>query len=120
LTSKERALLVAAAAAEKKGFDIRVLDLREMGAFTDFFVICSGSWERHTRALADSVRESLRAANERPLGVEGETLGRWILLDMGDVVLHVFQPEVREYYALERLWGDAESIELPRAAGARG
>jgi ribosome silencing factor RsfS/YbeB/iojap len=117
LTSKERALLVAAAAAEKKGINVRVLDLREMEAFTDFFVICSGTSDRHTRAVAESVQDSLRRVGERPLGVEGETQGRWILVDMGDVVLHVFQPAVREFYGLERLWGEAESVELPLAAG---
>ena len=120
MNSKERALLVAAAAAEKKGFNVRILDLREMGAFTDFFVICSGTSERHTRAVAESVQDSLRGVGERPLGVEGVTQGRWILVDMGDVVLHVFQPEVREFYALERLWGDAEALELPLAAGGTG
>jgi ribosome-associated protein len=116
LTSREKALAVAAAAAEKKGIDIRVLDLREMNAFTDFFVIASGTSDRHARAVADSVQLELARLGERPLGVEGEEKGRWILVDLGSVVLHVFQPEVREFYALERLWGDAETVELPRAA----
>jgi ribosome-associated protein len=116
LTSREKALAVAAAAAEKKGIDIRVLDLREMNAFTDFFVIASGTSDRHARAVADSVQAELARLGEQPLGVEGEEKGRWILVDLGSVVLHVFQPEVREFYALERLWGDAETVELPRAA----
>lgn len=116
MTSRQKALAVAAAAAEKKGIDIRVLDLREMNAFTDFFVIASGSSDRHARAVADSVLVELARQGERPLGIEGEEKGRWILVDLGDVVLHVFQPEVRDFYALERLWGDAETVELPRAA----
>ncbi len=116
MTPREKALAVAAAAADKKAGDIRVLDLREMGAFTDFFVIASGSSDRHARAVADAVVMDLSRRGERPLGVEGEEKGRWILVDLGSVVLHVFQPEVREFYALERLWGDAETVELPRAA----
>lgn len=116
MTSRQKALAVAAAAGEKKGIDIRVLDLREMNAFTDFFVIASGSSDRHARAVADSVLVELARQGERPLGIEGEEKGRWILVDLGDVVLHVFQPEVRDFYALERLWGDAETVELPRAA----
>jgi len=118
LTAKEKALRVAAAAAEKKGIDVRVLDLREMNAFTDFFVIASGSSDRHARSLADAAIEAVSRAGERPLGVEGQETGRWILVDLGEVVLHVFQPEVRTYYALERLWGDAETLELPRLASA--
>ncbi len=118
MTPKEKALAVAAAAAEKKGTDIRVLDLREMNAFTDFFVIASGTSDRHARAVADSVVDDLSRRGERPLGVEGQEKARWILVDLGQVVLHVFQPEVRAFYALERLWGDAETVELPRAAAA--
>jgi ribosome-associated protein len=118
LTAKDKALRVAAAAAEKKGIDVRVLDLREMNAFTDFFVIASGTSDRHARSVADAAIEALAREGERPLGVEGEETGRWILVDLGEVVLHVFQPEVRSYYALERLWGDAETLELPRAASA--
>ena len=119
MTSKEKALLAAEAASDKKGRDIRVLDLREMGAFTDFFVIASGTSDRHVRAVADSVLEALRERGERPLGSEGERVGRWILLDLEDVVVHVFQPDVREFYDLERLWGEAEPVALPQAAGSR-
>jgi ribosome-associated protein len=118
LTAKEKALRVAAAAAEKKGIDVRVLDLREMNAFTDFFVIASGSSDRHARSVADSAIEALAREGERPLGVEGQETGRWLLVDFGEVVLHVFQPEVRTFYSLERLWGDAETLELGRIAGA--
>jgi ribosome-associated protein len=119
LTAKDKALRVAAAAADRKGIDVRVLDLREMNAFTDFFVIASGSSDRHARAVADAAIEALAREGERPLGVEGQETCRWILVDLGEVVLHVFQPEVRNYYALERLWGDAETLELPRLAAAR-
>jgi ribosome-associated protein len=120
VTSKERALCAAAAAADKKGAEVRVLDLREMGAFTDFFVIATGTSDRHVRAIADAAIEAVRERGERPFGVEGEDTARWVLVDWGDVVLHVFRPEVREFYALERLWGEAEQIELPLAAGGAG
>jgi ribosome-associated protein len=119
LNSKEKAMLIAAAAAEKKGVDIRVLDLREIGAFTDFFVIATGTSDRHVRTVADSAVDALRAHGERPLGVEGEDRARWVLVDAGDVVLHVFQGEVREFYDLERLWGEAETVDLLAAGGAR-
>ncbi len=119
MTAKQKALRVAAAAAEKKGIDVRVLDLREMNAFTDFFVIASGSSDRHARSVADAAIEAVTREGGRPLGVEGTETGRWILVDLGDVVLHVFQPEVRTYYALERLWGDAETLAVPRLAASR-
>jgi ribosome-associated protein len=120
LTAKDKALRVAAAAADRKGIDVRVLDLREMNAFTDFFVIASGSSDRHARSVADAAIEALAKEGERPLGVEGQETGRWLLVDFGEVVLHVFQPEVRTYYSLERLWGDAETLELGRRVGVAG
>ncbi len=120
MNAKDKALLIAAAAAEKKGADILVPDLREMGAFTDFFVIASGTSARHVRALTDGAIEATSDHGERPLGVEGRETARWMLVDLGNVVLHVFQPEVREFYALERLWGEAESVELSLAAGEAG
>jgi ribosome-associated protein len=102
---------------DKKGLDIRVLDLRDACSFTDFLVLATGTSERHARALADEVDQSARAQGEKPIGVEGTEIGRWILIDLNDVVVHVFQQEAREHYALERLWGEAEPVDLPRAVG---
>jgi ribosome-associated protein len=118
LTGRKLALALAAALADKMGFDIRVLDLREASAFTDFFVIASGSSDRQVRALADAVLERAARLHAAPLGTEGLETCRWVLVDLGGVVVHLFQDKVRDYYALERLWGEADAIALPRAAGA--
>jgi ribosome-associated protein len=117
LTSKEKALLLAATAHDKKALDVRVLDVRTVASFTDFFVIASGTSDRHVGAVADAILERARTLGERPIGVEGQELARWVLVDLGDVILHVFQEEARAYYDLERLWGEAESVDLERAAG---
>jgi ribosome-associated protein len=116
LTSKQRAQLLARALEEKKGLDIRVLDLREARSFTDFFVIATATSDRHAKTLSDAVVEAAQQMGDRPFGVEGEQTARWILVDLSDLVVHVFQQESRDFYNLERLWGDA--VELPlRAAG---
>jgi ribosome-associated protein len=117
LTSKQLATALAMAIIARKGLDVRVLDLREMSAFTDFFVLASGTSDRHVRTLADAVVEAGRAVGERAIGIEGEERARWVLADFGDVVVHLFQEEVREFYALERLWGEADTVELPAAPG---
>ncbi len=103
---------------DKKGLDVRILDLGEICTFTDFLVLATGTSERHARTLAEEVESSARAQGEPPIGVEGAEVGRWILIDLADVVVHVFQEEAREHYALERLWGEAEPVDLPRAAGS--
>ncbi len=120
MTPKEKALLIARSTAEKNGIEVCVLDLQEVASFTDFFVIVEGTSGRHARTVADAAVEAVRAEDEKPLSVEGERSDRWILVDFGDVVLHVFSHEAREFYSLERLWGDAESVELPSVAGGVG
>lgn len=118
MTSKEKALVLAEATERKKSFDLRILDLREANAFTDFFVIATGTSDRHVRALADAAIEAAEQYGERPIGVEGQETARWLLIDLGDVLVHLFQHDARVFYGLERLWGEAESIELPQAAAA--
>ena len=108
MTSREKALALATEVAGKQGMDIQILDLREVSSFTDFFVIATGTSDRHLRTLADSVVETARSFGDRPLGVEGAKTGRWVLVDLGDVVAHVFREEAREFYGLERLWGQDE------------
>jgi ribosome-associated protein len=100
---------IAAIAADKKASDIRVIDLRGIVSYTDFFVICSGNTERQTKAIHDAIYEELKHAHERllPRRTEGAREARWILLDYLDVVTHIFTPEAREYYRLEQLWGEA-------------
>jgi len=106
------------AALDKKALDVVVLDLRQTPAFTDFFVLCSGASQRQVKAIADAVEESLRAAKARPAHVEGYDRAEWVLMDFFSFIVHVFTPQTREFYGLERLWGDAERIEVTAAAGA--
>jgi ribosome-associated protein len=101
-----------AAALEKKALDMTVLDLRKASAFTDFFVICTGSNIRQVQAIADAVEQSLGRLGTKPALVEGYERAEWILIDYFDFIFHVFTPATREFYALERLWGDAERIEV--------
>jgi ribosome-associated protein len=101
------------AAREKKAIDLVVLDLRSLQSFTDFFVICSGQNTRQVQAIADAVEDTLRKAQVRPAHVEGFARADWVLLDYFDFIVHVFSTERREFYALERLWGSAERVELP-------
>jgi ribosome-associated protein len=107
--------LVAARAAEsKKADEIRILDLREITSFADYFLICSGKNQRQTQAIWDAVSEQLKKkAGEAATSVEGYENGEWILGDFGDLVVHVFSPEKRDYYQLERLWRDAKPVPVP-------
>ena len=98
------------AASDKKAEDVTVLNVSEVTTIADLFVICSGRGERQVQAIADGIVERLTASGRRPLGVEGYAEGRWVLVDLGDVVVHAFVPEERERYRLERLWGDAPVV----------
>jgi ribosome-associated protein len=110
------------AALDKKATDVVVLDLRHTPAFTDFFVLCSGQNARQVQAIADAIEEALRAGKVRPSHVEGYDRAEWILMDFFTFIVHVFTPQTRDFYSLERLWGDAERIEVSDepAAPARG
>ena len=103
--------IVVAALEELKVVDLKVLDVRRIASFTDLMVIASGTSSRHVRALADKVIERCKAAGVRPLGLEGEREAEWILVDLGDIVVHVMSPAMRDYYNLEKLWsvGDQPS-----------
>jgi ribosome-associated protein len=98
------------AADDKKATNLVVLDLRKAAGFTDYFVICSGTNSRQIRAIADGVMEALAAAGVKPAHVEGYERSEWVLLDYFDFIVHVFAPETRMFYGLERLWGNAEQI----------
>ena len=100
------------AALDKKALDVVVLDLRGTPAFTDFFVLCSGQNPRQVKAIADAVEEVLRASKVRPAHVEGYDRGDWVLMDFFSFIVHVFTPQTRAFYALERLWGDAQRIDI--------
>ena len=104
--------LAISAAQDKLAVDLTVLDLRNATAFTDFFIVCTGTNTKQVQAIADGVEASLRAAGQKPALVEGYRRGEWILLDYFTFIVHVFLPTRRTFYALERLWGGAEPIEV--------
>jgi ribosome-associated protein len=106
------------AALDKKALDVVVLDLRKTPAFTDFFILCSGLNQRQVRAIADAVEAALRAAEIRPAHVEGYERAEWVLMDFFSFIVHVFTPDTREFYALERLWGEADRLEMAPARQA--
>ena len=104
--------LAVAAAQDKLAIDLTVLDLRNATAFTDFFIVCTGANMKQVQAIADSVEAKLRAAGQKPALVEGYRKGEWVLLDYFTFIVHIFLPTRRTFYALERLWGGAEPIEV--------
>jgi ribosome-associated protein len=106
------------AAEDKQCVDLAVLDLRKAAGFTDYFVICSGQNPRQVRAIADAITETLAAHGAKPAHVEGYDRSEWVLLDYFDFIVHIFKPETRLFYSLERLWGNAERVEVPPASPA--
>ena len=121
--SRGDALAAARAASSKQARDIAILDVRGLIVITDLFVICSAPTERQVKTIVDAVEESLRGRDRKPVRREGETEGRWVLLDYVDLVVHVFAEEEREFYDLERLWRDAPRVPFedePRGQAAGG
>jgi ribosome-associated protein len=102
---------------DRKANEVVLMDLRQVSTATDFFLIASGTSDTHVASIADHVVEELKKEGNRPLNVEGERGGRWILIDYFSFVVHVFHPAAREFYQLERLWGDAPTVRMePQAA----
>ena len=91
----------------RKAEELSSIDLRGLADFADYFIVCNGNSDTHVRALADAVIEGLKEAGQRPWQVEGYDTRKWVLIDFIDVVVHIFQPDTRVFYGLERLWGDA-------------
>ena len=118
MDSKELALSIADAALEKQAHAIEIIDVRSKVDYTDFVVICSGGSERQVDAITVAVEAACKARDVHPLGVEGREANQWVLLDFGEVVLHVFEEHTRGFYDLDGLWIDAER--LPLSAGATG
>jgi ribosome-associated protein len=116
LTPLEQARRIAALAEEKLAENVVVLDMRPVCVYTDFFVICSGRNARHTKAVFDAVHAGMKQEQLLPRSVDGQGTGNWIVVDYLDVVLHVFTPEARGFYALEDLWGDVPQVEPEQAA----
>ncbi|MEE2635699.1 MAG: ribosome silencing factor [Acidobacteriota bacterium] len=103
---------VVEAARAKKAEDLIVLDLRASGAFTDHFVICSGRSTRQVTAIVDDIQARLKSLDARPAHLEGYATAEWVLIDCFDFIVHVFTPDTRSFYALERLWGNATRVEV--------
>jgi len=114
--AREKALQIAAAAAEAKAGDLVILNLQGLTSILDYFVIGTGYSVTQLQAIMDNIQKAMRAQGHRPLHCEGNQQSRWILMDFGDVVAHLFDEEARDYYDLEQLWADAERVEWPEPA----
>lgn len=111
--SWERALLCAQAALDKKAYDLTILHVAALTSVADYFVICTGRSDIQVQTICRTVEEALAKTGVRPLATEGFTHGQWVLVDFGDVVVHIFYETVREFYNLEGLWGQAPRRQLP-------
>jgi ribosome-associated protein len=109
---KTKARWIVEAALERKAERPVALDMRSLTSYADSFILLTGRSDRQVRSIADAIVETLKAHGEPPLGVEGESDGNWVLIDCNDAIVHVFDPETREQYDLERLWRDAPRIDL--------
>lgn len=108
---ESRVRVAVAAALDKKAFDLDVLSVGQLTSIADYFILASASNERQSAAIADAITANLKEQlGVRPLLVEGTTPGRWVLLDFGDFIVHIFTEDVRRFYGLERLWGDAPNV----------
>ena len=115
-SSAERKVRRAARVAlDKKALDLTVHDVQHVSSVTDYFLVCSGRSAPHVKTIAEAIRDELKTDGVRPLHAEGQAESGWVLLDYGDVLMHVFLEDTRAYYALERLWGDAPSVSVSSA-----
>ncbi|MBN2539480.1 MAG: ribosome silencing factor [Deltaproteobacteria bacterium] len=112
LDSKELVLQCVNAALERKAEDLVILKVKDLSSFADYFVICGGSSDRQIQGLADHIGQKLKKEGIFPLGIEGEQSGSWILMDYGDVILHIFYKPVRDFYDIEGLWSDAPRMNI--------
>jgi ribosome-associated protein len=119
LETGQLAQKIAELCFNKKGYDVKIIDLRSIALFADYFVICSADSDIQVKAIADEIEEKLKEQGIRCWHIEGLKALQWVLLDYVDVVVHVFRKEAREYYNLERLWGDAPSWEVQDPALAK-
>jgi ribosome-associated protein len=110
LDSNELAHTIVDVAADKMGSDIVLLDIREVSLLADYFVICTADSDRQLEAIREAIVEKVKELGVRPLGVEGVASSGWVLIDYGSVITHIFAPEQRAYYQLERLWGEAVKV----------
>lgn len=106
MNSEQLRDLAVEALEDIKGIDIKVFNVMNKSSVTDIMVFASGNTSRQVKALANSVADKAKKADMRPIGIEGDETGEWVLVDLGDVVVHIMQPSIREFYNLEKLWGD--------------
>ena len=111
--AKTKAVAIAQASVEKKATDVVVLNVAKLTSVADYLVVCSGESERQVRAIADNIDRVLSSCRTPPLSIEGLSSSQWVLMDFGDVVAHIFRSDIREHYALEKLWGDAPRVRIP-------
>jgi ribosome-associated protein len=119
LTSRERAINCALFALDKKAHDVKILEIKRLSSIADYLVLASGRSDKQTQAIADSVKKGLKKFG-KALDVEGLREGNWIVIDYGDVIVHIFQDEVRRYYNLDELWTAAPSLEIPEEEPREG
>lgn len=112
ISTDDRAIKCAALALDKKAFNVKVLDIRGLSTIADYLVIATGTSDKQVSAIADSVRSGLKKYG-KAIDIEGAKEGKWIIIDYGDVIVHVFQEEMRRYYNLDELWGAARQVEIP-------
>ena len=108
-----KAQAVAQASLEKKAADVLILHVAKLTSVADYLVICSGETERQVKAIADHIDSALSSRRGGPLSVEGTSNARWVLMDFGDVVAHIFRSDIRDHYGLEKLWRDARKVAIP-------
>jgi ribosome-associated protein len=115
LSGEAKVRQAARTALQKQAVDVIVLDVQGLSGVTDYFLVCSGKSTTHLQTLSEAIHADLKAAGVRPTHIEGRAASGWILLDYGDVLVHMFLEETRMYYALERLWGDAPAVSVDGA-----
>jgi ribosome-associated protein len=119
LDSRERALSCALFALEKKALDVKVLEIRRLSSIADYLVLASGTSDKQTQAIADSVKQGLKKFG-KALDIEGLREGNWVVIDYGDVIVHIFQESTRRYYNLDELWNAAPLLEIPEEEPFKG
>jgi len=112
LSPHERAIKCAVLALDKKALDVKILEIGKISSIADYLVLASGQSDKQTQAIAESVRQGLKKFG-KTLGVEGLKEGNWVVIDYGDVIVHVFREEIRRYYDLDSIWSDAVSVKIP-------
>jgi ribosome-associated protein len=120
MTIENRLARVVEAARSRKAAGIRLLDVAGVASFADTFAFMSGTSDRQNRAIAEAIFESLKGDGERPMSWEGEDSGRWILMDYGDLIIHVMDENTRHHYRIEELWGEGRELELPEDEAVKG